>query len=637
MTSLFWRPPSANVLERMQRRLSETNNRTSRTPLNEEIKALWRERDRNTWEVWATDENGMAIDEDADILKANASLLNGWESLAYTKLELDSDPATAQMIVHLLKVYFCWLYGPHCVVYRPVFIRDMALGGPYFSPFLLNAICALAAGFSDTAAGHASSSDGSFTPTTASQDFLAKAKLLLASEMDGPSKVPTIQGLLLLAVRECAFGNLAQGWLYTGMVHSMMRDLGIHLDCNRLPIFGFGTLTAEDREIRRRLFWSTYTWDKIVSLALGRTPTFNAWQNVSPGPIVDDTEDDDLWQPYFMNDHIPNGMLPYPAQKSHMTLTSRHFAKLCEIMCKIVMRLYDGRPQRMRNAPFVLRMRERLLTWFEGLPLAIKLEVDHLPEVCPPPHIFTINALYRAAWILLYRLFLPNSIVIRMQSQTAIYEEASSACTQMAEELHQLFQLHSKTFKLRNMNYMLLWSMYSAATINAIDFQSPNPLVSTAASPRLGLSLHVLERGSLQSPGTKRSIEIIKQRLRTPFNRPEKRAATNEPTERGRRPMLPPTAEETSTESKHLLMDQPDTISASVADWPSTISLSSASDSFDFSAVFPDDRQPVRVPDITDNRMDLLQGMMAIPPTGGNSYSSYPEWPPEWTPQWWNA
>lgn len=46
------------------------------------------------------------------------------------------------------------------------------------------------------------------------------------------------------------------------------RDLGIHLNISRLPIFGFGTLTHEDREIRRRVFWSAYTWDKV---SLGKT------------------------------------------------------------------------------------------------------------------------------------------------------------------------------------------------------------------------------------------------------------------------------------------------------------------------------------------------------------------------------
>ena len=84
MTSLFWRPPSANIIERMQQRVSESNSeqRGLKGTLNEDIKSLWSERDRGTWEVWATDERGVAVEDDADILKANASMLNGWESRA---------------------------------------------------------------------------------------------------------------------------------------------------------------------------------------------------------------------------------------------------------------------------------------------------------------------------------------------------------------------------------------------------------------------------------------------------------------------------------------------------------------------------------------------------------------------------
>jgi hypothetical protein len=47
-------------------------------------------------------------------------------------------------------------------------------------------------------------------------------------------------------------------------------------------------------------------------------------------------------------------------------------------------------------------------------------------------------------------------------------------------------------------------SQYSAAVVNAIDFQSLDAAKAALASPRLSMSLHVLERGSHQMPGTKR-------------------------------------------------------------------------------------------------------------------------------------
>ena len=91
-------------------------------------------------------------------------------------------------------------------------------------------------------------------------------------------------------------------------------------------------------------------------------------------------------------------------------------------------------------------------------------------------------------------------------------------CTRMSTELHHLFRLHKRSFDLRNLSYIMCWAMarrplcpatvtdeqYSAATIDALDFHSSEPARSAAASERLGLTLHVLEKGSLQNTVIKR-------------------------------------------------------------------------------------------------------------------------------------
>jgi hypothetical protein len=58
------------------------------------------------------------------------------------------------------------------------------------------------------------------------------------------------------------------------MAFRMAIDLGIHLPSDKLQAY-VKNLTAEDVEIRKRLFWSCYTWDKAISLYLGRMPAFN--------------------------------------------------------------------------------------------------------------------------------------------------------------------------------------------------------------------------------------------------------------------------------------------------------------------------------------------------------------------------
>ena len=48
--------------------------------------------------------------------------------------------------------------------------------------------------------------------------FERLAKEYLAQEMEGPAKITTIQGLLLLSGRECAEGRVSQGWNHAGLV-----------------------------------------------------------------------------------------------------------------------------------------------------------------------------------------------------------------------------------------------------------------------------------------------------------------------------------------------------------------------------------------------------------------------------------
>ncbi|KAI9637764.1 uncharacterized protein MKK02DRAFT_42136 [Dioszegia hungarica] len=479
LTSFVWQTPSADVLERLKDRIQQQEDAQAHASPVEQQQAKPQDlavpADRNG-EVWVTDgrvgPDGAPDPNEAGSLRATAVMLKNWENC------------------------------------------DMALSGQYFNNFLLNVICASAVRFSDQ---HVSEGRGSGmkTPRLQGPDFLALAKSQLMEEID--------KGLLILGQMECSAGRYPQGWLYTGMAFRAMRDFGIHLNISRLPIFGFGTLTVEDREIRRRLFWY---------------PTFNAFQNVSPGPIVDDTEDDDEWYPYTEDPIFRAELADYPVQKALTTCNNRYFIKLCEIIQKIIGRLYNGRPKMAQSVAFARTMSDRLKAWFDDMPTAIKLEVARLPLHCPPPHIFSLNVLYRASWILLHRVFLSHELPFQSNAPPEVATQAGVICSNMAEEMHQLFTLHNKSFKLRNMTYTTSWSMYSAALVNAMDFRNPDPVVSALATPRIMFSLHVLERASLVTPGIKRSIDLIKKRLVEPIPPSIKRPAGSSHAERSEKRQL---------------------------------------------------------------------------------------------------
>ena len=86
----------------------------------------------------------------------------------------------------------------------------------------------------------------------------------------GNGQIPIVQSLLLLSAQECGRGNRTQAWLYSGMAFRLVEDLGLTIDSRKYS--GTAHFSDEDIEVRNRLFWSCYFWDKLISLYFGRSP-----------------------------------------------------------------------------------------------------------------------------------------------------------------------------------------------------------------------------------------------------------------------------------------------------------------------------------------------------------------------------
>ncbi|KAJ5100573.1 hypothetical protein N7456_006625 [Penicillium angulare] len=186
-------------------------------------------------------------------LASNSKLHQSLENLAMKNIHqyTDVDPDLCEI---LLQIYWTWQAPLHNCVYRRCFFRDLALGGPYFSPFLLNVMFA-------HACRHTKDDDTRFFPLNKGEYFLQQARQLLMEELarDTP-RICTIQGLLILGGRQCAVGKSSEGWLYTGMAIRMMTDLGIHLYRGNLDkLHG---MEPHDLEVRKRLYLSAFIWDK---------------------------------------------------------------------------------------------------------------------------------------------------------------------------------------------------------------------------------------------------------------------------------------------------------------------------------------------------------------------------------------
>lgn len=177
----------------------------------------------------------------------------------------------------LLDSHFCWIQPLFNFVYRPAFTRDMKTGGSYFSQALLNTILSHSVRWCCDDPGMAELLE----PFNKGEVFADNAITYLFEDIRlGRNKIPTVQALLLLSARACGRGDRTHAWLYSGMAFRLIDDMGICVDST-----GSGQMSMEDIEIRHRLFWGCYFWDKLISLYFGRSPMLQK-SEISPPRVL---------------------------------------------------------------------------------------------------------------------------------------------------------------------------------------------------------------------------------------------------------------------------------------------------------------------------------------------------------------
>jgi hypothetical protein len=304
---------------------------------------------------------------------------------AWTERALEKLSNLPEAIQLLLDLHWCWVQPVFNFIYRPTFTRDLQNNGPYCSVLLLNAVLAHSMRWAKADVRMVQL----LAPFEGGAYFgrQARASLMDALQTGAPS-IPTVQALLLLSAQECGQGNLSQAWLYSGMAFRLLVDLGIVFDGRKYA--KTVQLSVEDIEIRSRLFWSCYFWDKLISLYLGRLPVLQE-TSVSPSlQVLDDTGEIDTWVPQGLDQaRRPH----YPPAQAHTTSCFINTCALAKILNAILITMYNPvKESTMAEvAKCALDEEQKLATWHEKLPSHLLISVHSLPKQCPPSHIITLK------------------------------------------------------------------------------------------------------------------------------------------------------------------------------------------------------------------------------------------------------
>lgn len=441
------------------------------------------------------------LEIDRHRLIANAALQRQKE------YDLLRQPAIAglpsDLAIHLLDLHWNRQHHTFLLTYRPAFMRDLVQGGPYCSDFLVNAVFACSSKFSERLEVRSDPA----RPDTAGKLFFDRCDQLLTEQsLLTHSSIPTVAGLLMLGSTFNARGQISKGWLYTGYALRMVYDLGLHLDCKEVAG------SAEDVEIRRRLFWGAFICDKLQSLYFGRPFTLQLRDAHVSRDLMDTFEENELWTPYI-DPKIPNNDLAYPSSPTRIYSVSvfQHLCSLSKIMTIIIDRFYAVGATGEAARKHLDMIDQRLTTWYRRLPANLRFEPwveseeDKQPGAAPNNIILltTFNALI----ILLHRPFIITGHLQSTDSPAHSWER----CITAARNITSLALAYRSAYSLRRANYMLSYAVYVACTIHA---RNPSIIEITrrrdAMSP-LTICLRCLDELAIPNCGVSAPAKIIRR------------------------------------------------------------------------------------------------------------------------------
>ncbi|KAL6245474.1 hypothetical protein RBB50_007473 [Rhinocladiella similis] len=446
------------------------------------------------------DDISRSLPSERDTESGKDKLVNSaWKERAFEQFSNTPEPMKS-----LLRDHWTWVSPLFNFVYRPAFTRDIKNNGPYYSAGLLNTILAHSVRWARA--------DPSLSvllePYDGGAQFYRQAiAAVFDTVRQGPGKIPEVQALLLLSAQAIGKGHRTQAWLYTGMAIRLMEDMGLNIDSRSYATTA--GLSDEDIEIRNRLFWSCYCWEKLLCLYLGRQPVILAMHASSPQLLLDDSAEIEVWSPSGV------GVLDeqsYPPTQSHATSCFINMCSLSEVLHRILLQLYDPLNEISEEATisYVLHESANMQTWWDRLPPFLKITTSDLPSYCPPSHVATLNAMFHMVKIQLNRPVLCASGASEILRDNL--EHHIAECSSAANAIINIFDLYTRTFGLGHVMTALIYCVYTAASIFLLQVQATK-IDSPAPISKLKYCIDALESVKATAPIISTAIELIRREI----------------------------------------------------------------------------------------------------------------------------
>ncbi|TKA68670.1 Cutinase transcription factor 1 alpha [Cryomyces minteri] len=376
-----------------------------------------------------------------------------------------------QLCDELVEAYFKWVAPVVPVIDRSRFMRRYR--DPKNPPSLLLLQAILLAG--SRVCNNPQLMDASGSTTPAAMTFYKRAKALYDANYED-DRVTIVQALILMGWYWEGPEDVTKNVFYWSRVAIIIaQGSGMHRSVEG------SQLSRQDKRLWKRIWWTLFSRDRSVAVALGRPVSINP----------DDSDVEMVSEDDFIDDE-PDRPADYPADPIHVQFFL-NYVKLCEIMGLVLSQQYSvASKARRTNAIDLTHSDMALADWLQHCPKEVYWDRAR--------HNFwaaLLHSNYYTTLCLLHRAHMPpagspsKGLSNGYPEETAypsrtIAYQAAAMITSIIENL----QAHDE---LRYTPAFIVYSLFSALIMHVYQMRSSNQSVVAATQQRLTICMDALK------------------------------------------------------------------------------------------------------------------------------------------------
>ncbi|KLU85986.1 cutinase transcription factor 1 alpha [Magnaporthiopsis poae ATCC 64411] len=366
----------------------------------------------------------------------------------------------------LIDSYFKWVHPIVPVINRTQFMRQYNDQKNPPSLLLLQAV--LLAGSRVCTNPKLMDANGSAAP--AALTFYKRAKALYDANYED-DRVTLVQALLLMGWYWEGPEDVTKNVFYWTRVATVVaQGSGMHRSVEG------SQLSRADKKLWKRIWWTLFTRDRSVAVALGRPVHIN----------LDDSDVEMLTEDDFVEDE-PNRPSEYRPDERHVQFFLQ-YVKLCEIMGLVLSQQYSVASKGRQKNPIDLTHSDMALAdWLQNCPKSVYWEM-------PRHHFWSalLHSNYYTTLCLLHRAHMPPSGYRNKFPEDSAYPSRNIAF-QAAAMITSIIENLSAHDELRYCPAFIVYSLFSALIMHVYQMKSPVPTIQQVTQDRIRTCMGALK------------------------------------------------------------------------------------------------------------------------------------------------